>query len=152
MSVVRQWSAGKMMAMRGDKRTLPCQAYFQQRSFTTSGLQVAHSSQAPLTIAPRTILDSTHSTLNAYYTCARAHAQQAGTEIPCVSHEGEKRSAVKTHTEYGAQRSAVIRCGDGAQMFLACSVPRIYSTKEGARKHLSVNAFGQVEENTATHP
>ena len=105
VSVARQRSAGMK---KGEERTLPCRAYCQQRS---SRLQVAHSSQAPLTIvgAPRTILDSTHRTLNAYYTRAGAHAQQARTKmIPCVSYEGEKRSAVNTRTEYDALRSAVI--------------------------------------------
>jgi hypothetical protein len=101
------------MVIRGEERTLPCQAYFQQQS---SRLQVAHSSQAPLTIAgpPRTILDSTHRILNAYHTNTRAgaHAQQARSEIPRVSHEGEKRSAVNTRTEYDVLRSAVIRRED----------------------------------------
>jgi hypothetical protein len=42
--------------------------------------------------------------------------------IPCVSHEEEKRGAVNTRTEYNALFSAVIRCGDGSETFLACSV------------------------------
>ena len=89
---------------------------------TTSG---DTSSQAPLTIvgAPRTIRDSTHRILNAYHTRAGAHAQEGRTEmIPCVSHEEEKRSAVNTRTEYNSLCSAVIRCGDGSQTFLACIV------------------------------
>ena len=89
--------------------------------FTTSG---DTSSQAPLTIvgAPRTIRDSTHRILNVYHTRAGAHAQQGREMIPCVSHEEEKRSAVNTRTEYNALCSAVIRCGDGSETLLACSV------------------------------
>jgi hypothetical protein len=128
--VARQRLAGRIMVMRGE-RTLPCQAYCQQRS---SRLQVANNFQAPLTIAgaPRTILDSIHRTLDAYYTRAGAHAQEARTEIHCEPRR-EKRSAVNTRTEYDALRSAVIRCGDGSEMFLACGVLQIYSTKESAR-------------------
>ena len=96
----------------------------KQRS---SRLQVAHSSQAPLTIAgaPRTILDLTHRTLNAYYTRAgaHAHAQQAGTEmISCVS-----------HTEYDTLRSTVIRCGDGWETILTWSVLQYTIPRKGSQ-------------------
>ena len=137
--------------MRGEETTLHCRAYCQQQS---SRPQVAHSSPAPLTIAgaPRTILDSTHRTLNAYYTRAgaRAHAQQARTEIiPCVSYEGKKRSAVNTRTEYDALRSTVIRCGNGSETFLACSVLQIYNTK----KRISASVLSDVRKKAQrTHP
>ena len=121
VSVARQRSAGMK---KGEERTLPCRAYCQQRS---SRLQVAHSSQAPLTIAgaPRTILDLTHRTLNAYYTRAgaHAHAQQAGTEmISCVS-----------HTEYDTLGSAVIRCGDGWETILTWSVLQYTIPRKGSQ-------------------
>jgi hypothetical protein len=68
--------------------------------------------------------------------------------IPCVSHEEEKRSAVNTRTEYNTLLSAVIRCGDGSEMFLACSVLQ-YVVQRKASQRLS---FQREEESTATHP
>jgi hypothetical protein len=77
-----------------------------------------------------------------------AHVQ-ARTEIHCEPRR-EKHSAINTRTEHDPLHSAVIRCGDGAETFLAYS-PTIYCTK-----HLSVWVVlpesGRVEESTATHP
>jgi hypothetical protein len=72
--------------------------------------------------------------------------------IPCVSHEGEKRSAVNTRTEYDALRSAVIRCSDGPETFLTCSVLQIYNTKERISA-LSASVLSDVRKNAQrTHP
>jgi hypothetical protein len=68
--------------------------------------------------------------------------------IPCVS-QGEKRGAVNTRTEYNALRSVVIRCGDGPETFLACSVLQIYSTK----KRISTSVLSdERKKEQRTHP
>ena len=100
----------RMMVMR-EEESITLSSLLPTTIFTTSG---------------DTIRDSTHHILNAYHTRAGAHAQQGRTEmIPCVSHEEEKCSAVNTRTEYNtlcSHCSAVIRCGDASETFLACSV------------------------------
>jgi hypothetical protein len=71
-------------------------------------------------------------------------------DIPCVSHEGEKRSAVNTRTECDALRTAVIQCSDGPETFLVCSVLK-HSVPGKASQRL-VCPFGREEERTTTHP